>query len=67
MNVDDEDGIRAKYTSLAPTMSEAATRLWAAAEARALGHGGIVCVMLQAENPEWLRECRSQIGRRSRQ
>jgi hypothetical protein len=42
---DDEDRVRAKYTSLAPTMSEAATRLWAAAEARALGHGGIACVM----------------------
>lgn len=34
-----------KFGSLAPTMGEAATRLWAAAEARALGRGGIACVM----------------------
>ena len=45
MDATEEVRIRVKYASLAPTMNEAMTRLWAAAEARALGHGGIACVM----------------------
>lgn len=45
MNDEAEALVRAKYASLAPVMGEAMTRLWAAAEARSLGHGGIACVM----------------------
>ena len=45
MNEEAEALVRAKYASLAPVMGEAMTRLWAAAEARSLGHGGIACVM----------------------
>src|SRR4051812_713736 len=33
--------IKAKYTSLEPVLDERARRLWAAAEARAIGWGGI--------------------------
>jgi DNA-binding phage protein len=44
MVLDDEALIRAKYESLAPAMNEAETRLWAAAEARSLGRGGIAAV-----------------------
>jgi hypothetical protein len=33
--------IRSKYQTLRPAMNERMRRLWAAAEARALGHGGI--------------------------
>jgi transposase len=33
-----------KFALLAPTMDERQTRLWLAAEAKALGHGGIVAV-----------------------
>lgn len=45
MHADEETRIRVKYASLAPTMSEALTRMWAAAEARSLGRGGIACVV----------------------
>jgi hypothetical protein len=38
------DRIRAKYELLAPVMDERMTRLWAAAEAKALRHGGIAAV-----------------------
>jgi hypothetical protein len=38
------DRIRAKYELLAPVMDERMTRLWAAAEAKALGHGGVAAV-----------------------
>jgi Rhodopirellula transposase DDE domain len=44
METSSEELIREKYASLAPTMSEAAVRLWAATEARALGRGGIAIV-----------------------
>jgi hypothetical protein len=40
----DEEIIRAKYDSLKSTLSEKGRRLWAGAEARALGHGGISAV-----------------------
>src|SRR3954452_790795 len=33
--------IKSKYTSLEPVLDERARRLWAAAEARAIGRGGI--------------------------
>ena len=33
--------LRAKHTALAPVFTERSRRLWAASEARALGHGGI--------------------------
>jgi hypothetical protein len=36
--------IKAKYTSLEPVLDERARRLWAAAEARAIGRGGITQV-----------------------
>jgi hypothetical protein len=38
------DRIRAKYELLAPVMDERMTRLWPAAEAKALGHGGVAAV-----------------------
>jgi transposase len=37
--------LRAKYVALAPMLTERSRRCWAAAEARALGHGGIALVM----------------------
>lgn len=37
--------LREKYVSLAPMLTERSRRCWAAAEARALGHGGIALVM----------------------
>ena len=36
--------IKAKYTSLEPVLDERARRLWAGAEARAIGRGGITRV-----------------------
>jgi hypothetical protein len=36
--------IRSKFEALAPVMDERMTRLWAAAEAEALGRGGTVAV-----------------------
>jgi transposase len=36
--------LKAKYTDLAPALTERSRRLWAATEARALGHGGIALV-----------------------
>jgi len=36
--------LRAKHAALAPVFTERARRLWAATEARALGHGGIGAV-----------------------
>jgi len=33
--------LRAKHAALAPVFTERSRRLWAASEARALGHGGI--------------------------
>src|SRR6266481_3788944 len=38
-------GIRAKYEQLRGVMDERVTRLWAASEAQALGHGGIAAVV----------------------
>jgi len=40
----DFDTLHAKYSSLAPVFTERSRRLWAATEARALGHGGIALV-----------------------
>lgn len=38
------DTLQAKYTALSPVLTERSRRLWAATEARALGHGGIATV-----------------------
>ena len=38
------DTLRTKFTSLSPILDERGRRLWAATEARALGHGGIARV-----------------------
>jgi hypothetical protein len=40
----DEQTIRAKFVALHPVMDERVTRLWAGAEADALGDGGIAIV-----------------------
>ena len=37
----DDEVLRQKYAALGPVLDERQTRLWAAAEARALGHGGV--------------------------
>ena len=37
--------MRQKYAALRGTLNERARRLWAAAEARSLGRGGIAAVM----------------------
>ena len=37
--------LRKKYRIVAPTLTERSRRLWAAAEAQALGHGGVALVM----------------------
>ena len=44
MIADSEPLIRGKYESLAPAFNEASLRLWAAAEARSLGRGGVSMV-----------------------
>jgi hypothetical protein len=44
MTAETEQVIRGKYDSLAPAFNEAALRLWAGAEARSLGHGGVSTV-----------------------
>jgi transposase len=36
--------LRSKYTALAPVLTERSRRVWAATEARAIGHGGIALV-----------------------
>jgi len=41
----DMDRVRAKYEQLRWIMDERVTRLWAAAEAESLGHGGIAAVV----------------------
>lgn len=40
----DRDTLQEKFTDLAPVLTERSRRLWAATEARALGHGGIALV-----------------------
>src|SRR5262245_62063320 len=40
----DLDTIRSKFEALRPVMDERMRRLWAGAEAQALGWGGIACV-----------------------
>lgn len=40
-----EEIIKAKYELLKPTLDERSRRLWAGAEARELGHGGIIAVV----------------------
>jgi transposase len=42
--VDDVGHIKTKFEVLAPALNERARRVWAATEARALGHGGIAAV-----------------------
>ena len=42
--MDIESTLRAKYKALAPVLSERTRRLWAAAEAEAMGHGGVAAV-----------------------
>ena len=44
MDDDQEAVVRAKFEALVPVLNEAVMRLWAAAEARALGRGGISLV-----------------------
>jgi hypothetical protein len=39
------DRIRTKYAQLRDVMDERVTRLWAASEAEALGHGGIAAMV----------------------
>ena len=39
------NGIRGKFRSLSPALDERQRRLWAASEARTLGHGGLVLVV----------------------
>lgn len=39
-----EQAIKAKYEALKPELDERARRLWAATEARSLGHGGVATV-----------------------
>lgn len=36
--------LRQKYSALAPALNERSRRLWAATEAKSIGHGGIACV-----------------------
>ena len=36
--------LRLKYSALAPVLNERSRRVWAATEARAIGHGGIALV-----------------------
>jgi hypothetical protein len=43
--MDEVERIRSKYKQLRSVMDERVTRLWAASEAQALGHGGIAAVM----------------------
>ena len=38
------ESLQAKYSALVPVLTERSRRLWAATEARALGHGGIALV-----------------------
>ena len=40
----DIETLRAKYESLLPLLTERTQRAWAAAEAEAIGHGGIAMV-----------------------
>ena len=40
----DIETLRAKYAALAPVLSERTRRLWAAAEAEAMGHGGVALI-----------------------
>src|SRR5215210_3252722 len=40
----DEETLKAKYESLKATLDERSRRLWAGAEARGLGHGGVSAV-----------------------
>ena len=42
--MDAEDLVRQKWRLLKPTMGERARRLWAGAEAGAIGHGGVAAV-----------------------
>ena len=42
--LDDETTVRGKFVALRPVMDERLTRLWAGAEADALGEGGIAIV-----------------------
>jgi hypothetical protein len=44
MDADAEAVVRAKFEALAGVLNEVQTRLWAAAEARSYGHGGVVLV-----------------------
>ncbi|MGK5085844.1 ISAzo13 family transposase, partial [Bdellovibrionota bacterium FG-1] len=37
-------GLRQKYRAIAPALNERSRRLWAAAEAVSIGHGGIAKV-----------------------
>jgi hypothetical protein len=43
--MDTEGVVRAKYRALAGRLDEATLRLWAAAEARGLGRGGVSAVI----------------------
>jgi hypothetical protein len=56
--------LRAKFKGLSPVLTERSRRLWAATEARALGHGGIALVeqptgVSRSTNQRGLRELES--------
>ena len=50
--------LRAKYAALVPMLTERSRRVWAAAEARAIGYGGIAVVGAgdwdrRVDDPAW--------------
>jgi hypothetical protein len=60
--VDDEITIRTKFTALRPVMDERLTRLWAGAEADALGDGGIAIVeRATGLSRTTIRACRDEL------
>ncbi len=68
----DTDTIRAKYEALAPVLTERSRRLWAATEAKSLGHGGTAAVIRAtgisrstiSRQGDPLRRLRSESGQR---
>ena len=62
----DPETLRTKYEALAPVLTERTRRLWAAAEAEAVGHGGIAMVsratgMSAARISRGIQELRSDV------
>ncbi len=59
--------LRAKYTILAPLFNERTRRIWAATEARAIGHGGVVLVAsVMGIHPDTVRAGMSECATPSR-